>query len=631
MSRSRFTSIPFAPVESGAMSSAPSAPPAPRQSRPPSAEIHESPVAESPPRVISLHALHRRSSPLTLSHQALSHGLDSARRLDALEWLVQAFDTLDLADEQLFSAIGLLDRYAAASNTPIAAGPGAFALVLAAMLIALKVSGFKKDLEQARKLVVEVSGSSRPWSAVRKAELNILRRLGFRACTPTAYHLLDRLLSDTLNAPKTDRSALGSEDMEWDNESKTRCSSLACFLLELCVIYDPEALYSSGRPPLLSVVSALLLSLLAHGAPRHYAQMLGEAIHLTESNRSTLTEIAEAMRNRWALEVQKSAVGGKAIVLEKWQRRSGSNFDVSVPGAFDLRALTSGIQMPKEKSFVPKAQAAQALPTSPKPRRLSGDPSVLSALPTPARRSAAPSAARLEASVARSQAPSLAPALGRVSKTKEDTKPPAVKEELRKVVAPEEDKRHQENQNRQLSYWPLPATGHAQQEEDPLLGLTHVLNMVAPRPSANSGGSKLQSLQAPSVAAELLVSSALRMLWPADKRKLAPKDAASTCREAANVLQEAIQQLSAAANVFEAAPPPATAMAPGSTGAGVPPVVQAKGRSTETKRRRTYAGGVPPHPSVGISPPVSSVLGSVVRASSTAYRHSPPVRGGLRV
>lgn len=585
------------------------------------AEQQQSP--ESPPRVVSLHALHRRSSPLTLSHQALSHGLDSARRLDALEWLVQAFDTLDLADEQLFSAIGLLDRYAAASNTPIAAGPGAFALVLAAMLIALKVSGFKKDLEQARKLVVEVSGSSRPWSAVRKAELNILRRLGFRACTPTAYHLLDRLLSDTLNAP-SDRSAVGSEDMEWDNESKMRCSSLACFLLELCVIYDPEALYSSGRPPLLSVVSALLLSLLAHGAPRHYAQMLGEAIHLTESNRSTLTEIAEAMRNRWALEEQKSAVGGKAIVLEKWHRRSGC-FDVSVPGAFDLRALTSGIQMPKEKSFVPKAQPAlTALPTSPKPRRLSGA-EVLSALPTPARRSAG--AARLEASVTRSQAPSLAPALGRLSKTKEDTKPPAVKEELRKA---EEDKRHQENQNRQLSYWPLPATGDAQQEEDPLLGLTHVLNMVAPRPSAaNSGGSKLQSLQAPSVAAELLVSSALRMLWPADKRKLAPKDAASTCREAANVLQEAIAQLSAAANVFEAAP--ATATAPQSSLAGVPPVVQAtKGRSTETKRRRTYAGGAPPV-QPGISPPVSSVLGSVVRASSTAYRHSPPVRGGLRV
>ena len=53
--------------------------------------------------------LHKRASPLNLSHQSLAHGLDSARRPDALEWLVQAFDALDLADEQLFSAIGLLD------------------------------------------------------------------------------------------------------------------------------------------------------------------------------------------------------------------------------------------------------------------------------------------------------------------------------------------------------------------------------------------------------------------------------------------------------------------------------------------------------------------------------------------
>jgi hypothetical protein len=29
---------------------------------------------------------------------------------------------------------------------------------------------------------------------------------------------LDRLLSDTLNAP-SDRSAVGSEDMEWDNDA----------------------------------------------------------------------------------------------------------------------------------------------------------------------------------------------------------------------------------------------------------------------------------------------------------------------------------------------------------------------------------------------------------------------------
>lgn len=85
---------------------------------------------------------------------------------------------------------------------------------------------------------------------------------------------MDRLIADTLHHE--------TPAEPWDKESKTRCSNLARFLLEMCIIYDPEALYSSGRPPLLSAVSALLLSLLAHGAPRHYAQMLGDAIHLTE-------------------------------------------------------------------------------------------------------------------------------------------------------------------------------------------------------------------------------------------------------------------------------------------------------------------------------------------------------------
>lgn len=133
-----------------------------------------------------------------------------------------------------------------------------------------EVSGFKKDLERARKLVVEVSGSSRPWATVRKAELNILRKLSFRACTPTCYHLLDRLIADAW--------AMG----DWEPESKTRCGNLARLLLEMCVIYDPEALYNSGRPALLGAVSALLLSLLAHEAPRCYAQALGDAIQLTE-------------------------------------------------------------------------------------------------------------------------------------------------------------------------------------------------------------------------------------------------------------------------------------------------------------------------------------------------------------
>ncbi|CAK9091544.1 unnamed protein product [Durusdinium trenchii] len=158
--------------------------------------------------------------------------------------------------------------------------------------------------------------------------------------------------------------------------------------------------------------------------------------------------------------------------------------------------------------------------------------------------------------------------------------------------------------------------GDPEEGTEPLLELTHVLNMVAPRPSQ-----KLQTLQAPSVAAELLVSSALRMHWPADKRRLAPKDAASTCREAASVLQEAISQLTSAAQIFETGGPPVREIV--------------KGR-TETKRRRTYAGPPPGAPGA-VSPPVStcSVLSSsIVRASSTAYRGSPPIvrtGGGLRV
>ena len=51
---------------------------------------------------------------------------------------------------------------------------------------------------------------------------------------------------------------------------------------------------------------------------------------------------------------------------------------------------------------------------------------------------------------------------------------------------------------------------------------------MAPRPQAPPGSSKLQTLQTPSVAAELLVSSALRMLWPADA--WAKRDARDGCK-----------------------------------------------------------------------------------------------------
>eukprot|EP00437_Effrenium_voratum_P023758 CAMPEP_0181413018 /NCGR_PEP_ID=MMETSP1110-20121109/8740_1 /TAXON_ID=174948 /ORGANISM="Symbiodinium sp., Strain CCMP421" /LENGTH=636 /DNA_ID=CAMNT_0023535787 /DNA_START=76 /DNA_END=1986 /DNA_ORIENTATION=+ len=621
--------------------------------RPAGQELEESPLQEVP-----LSVLHKRASPLNLSHQSLAHGLDSARRLDALEWLVQAFDALDLADEQLFSAIGLLDRFAANATAPIAAGPGAFALVLAVMLVALKVSGFKKDLERARRLVVEVSGSSRPWAAVRKAEFSILRRLGFRACTPTAFDLLDRLLSDLFpslalrlagnaSAGSGPMPSAGTDPASWDPESKLRCSNLARFLLEMCVVYDPEALYGSGRPPLVSAVAALLLSLLSHSAPRHYAQMMAEAVHLTESNRTTLMEIAEAMRSRWVMEEQKSGANG-SVVLEKWRRRSGA-FEVSPPSPYDLRALTSGITMGAPVKAEPARSYAPAKATgSPtRARRLTGAAEVLSALPTPARR--APGGQRTEAAATAAGSSTKNPLGGGqqgLPAPRLTQKPP--KEESHKQPAKpqeEEAKRQQENHRpprlsapqEPLAFWPM-QTGPqgagtvADQpaepvvEPEPLLELTHVLNMVAPRPQIpppSGGVSNTSKLQTPSVAADLLVQSALRMQWPADKRKLAPKDAASTCREAAGVLQEAINQLSSAANVLECG------------GSGVREV--AKTYCAETKRRKTYAGPAVPG---AVSPPVGgSGSGSTVSSLSRApaapavYRGSPPMvrTTGLRV
>ena len=153
-------------------------------------------------------------------------------------------------------------------------------------------------------------------------------------------------------------------------------------------------------------------------------------------------------------------------------------------------------------------------------------------------------------------------------------------------------------------------------EPEPLLELTHVLNMLAPRPPMPPPSGC--SASKPSVAADLLVQSALRMQWPADKRKLAPKDAASTCREAAGVLQEAINQLSAAANVLDCG------------GNGVREVV--KTYCAETKRRKTYAGPAVPG---AISPPAGgsgSVVSTLARAP-TVFRGSPPIvrTSGLRV
>merc|ERR1712190_480561 len=106
----------------------------------------------------------------------------------------------------------------------------------------------------------------------------------------------------------------------------------------------------------------------------------------------------------------------------------------------------------------------------------------------------------------------------------------------------------------------------------------------------------------PSVAAELLVSSALRMQWPVDRRKMGPPDAAVTCREAAAVLHEAASQLLGVAAALD-------------SGALTTREFKPPACSSESKRRRRTFGGLSPVRAL-----------SPVGAAPSIPRGSPPVR-----
>jgi len=137
--------------------------------------------------------------------------------------------------------------------------------------------------------------------------------------------------------------------------------------------------------------------------------------------------------------------------------------------------------------------------------------------------------------------------------------------------------------------WQPPAERHLHDRAP--IDLTQVLNLVAPRPSQSSTAGKQQP---PSVAAELLISSALRMQWPRERRRVLTTDAAAFCREAAEVLSEAASQLIGAATLLD----------DGSS-------VLTKASGFETRRRRTYGG---PSPTRAVSPVGGSH--SVLRGSS---------------
>lgn len=96
---------------------------------------------------IALDVLFQRSMLAAVTSHDLSRGLDNARRLDALEWLIANFEALNMPDPHAYAALTILDRFAASSLAPIPAGPDGFALVLASMILALKACGTEEEVD----------------------------------------------------------------------------------------------------------------------------------------------------------------------------------------------------------------------------------------------------------------------------------------------------------------------------------------------------------------------------------------------------------------------------------------------------------------------------------------------------
>jgi len=584
----------------------------------------------SPLKEVPLSTLHKRCESLGVTFNAISHSLDSARRLDAFEWLVQAFDALGASDVQLINAFGLLDRFAAASPTPVGQGPTAFALVLAAMLVALKVGGTQRDVERAKRLVVEVAGDPKPWEAVRRAEFQLLRRLSFRTCCPTPRDLLDRLLAEAL-----------PDSVACDPDLRSQCEDLAHFLLELGIVHEPEVLYGNGRPPLTAALAALSLSLLSLDVPLECQAEMSEALRIVRQLGGNIEEQAEAMRRRWASEEQRAARGNVSAVFEKWAERVRSL--VPPPAPSELRRITSMVEQestPLEEETrhkvaepsltTPRGALTQTSSTENLRAGLFLAASVDTGGPPPSRRgtsqppadrhggaaemdarpladiSHAPSGARQVSAVAKGP-------VGHLMRSPEGQ--PLV--ELSRLAT---GSRHGGATARGCV-----ACANARSPGLPAsLDIREALNFVLPRPHQVSQGQNMPvttpersgghgSIAMTSagkqkqltVAAELLVSSSLRLQWPSGKRKLSSAEVAIACRDAVAALQEASANLlSAAATLESSAAPPKELKAV----AGL-----------ETKRRRTFGG---PSPTQAVSP----------ARGPLAPRNSPPVRfGGLRV
>jgi len=442
---------------------------------------------------------------------------------------------LKLDDVQLFAAFGLLDRFAAAASSPILPGPGAFAFVLATMLVALKAQGTHRDLERAKKLVAELS----PWDAVRRAEIDILRCVYFRVCTPTSRDLLDSLLGKTLR-----EGVVG-----YDAKSLEQCRDLARFLLELGLVYEPEAVYGGCRPPLAPAVSAALLAIIAVGGPHSsYAihALHKEPIGLLDGDRAVV-QIAEAMRQRWATEERRLVERSGSVVLDKWRRRVGS-FSASPPLAADLQRLVaeSAAQATSLSASGPVNSLTLALST---PQQDAADLPRRSTLQQPLDSVAVAEASHrafLDPGPPQS-IPVLMPNPRLSGSAQAAQKQSSVFASLGNTA---------ENFPTQ-SKQPLPQ-GASNRSPDSAsehpVDLAQVINMISAQ-GLEVQGSQHFSESKPktsSVAAHFLMSSALRKQWPAGKRKFVePSDAAALCKGAAAALEEAALQLADMATALE--------------------------------------------------------------------------------
>jgi len=185
------------------------------------------------------------------------------------------------------------------------------------------------------------------------------------------------------------------------------------------------------------------------------------------------------------------------------------------------------------------------------------------------------------------------------------------------------------NQEENPSPRPVPgkgttsATALATSPEGVFVELTHVINMVHPtvKQTLNNngslaGGASCGKSKPPSIASELLISSALRLAWPQDRRKGQDLGAAaSSCKDAATLLEEAAQHLRNTAADLDSGVVPARELKATTTGAG-----------SESKRRRTFGGPSPPR---AASPP--AVVERPFGAAPPLTRASPPVCRGIRV